>query len=306
MTIFRPLIIAAVMATPLPALGAPEAYGSPEEAVAAVLSALEARDRAALIATFGAENEDVVLSGDPERDRADWRSFMTAYRALHRLAEQEDGSVRLYVGRDQWPFPISLIQGADGWVFDAATAREEIVIRRIGRNELDVIDLMKGYVGVQADYRQIDYDGDGVMEFASQIISDAGTRNGLYWPADTDAPPSPIGDFVARASATGYSLEGRDVAPEPYLGYYFHVLAEQGPNAPGGAMPYAVNGNMVAGHALLAFPAAYGETGVMSFMVGENGIVLEANLGEQTLEIADAITSFDPDDAWTAVVPLIE
>ena len=306
MTMLRSLLIGVAMAMPLPALGAPQSYGSPEEAVAALLSALEARDRTALIATFGPENEDVVLSGDPERDRSDWRSFMTAYRALHRLAEQEDGTVRLYVGRDQWPFPISLVQGSDGWAFDAETAREEIVIRRIGRNELDVIDLMKGYVGIQAEYRQIDYDGDGVMEFAAQIISDAGMRNGLYWPNEADAPPSPIGGFVARASATGYSLEGRDVAPEPYLGYYFHVLAEQGPNAPGGAMAYAVNGNMVAGHALLAFPAAYGETGVMSFMVGENGIILEANLGEDTLEIADAITSFDPDDTWAVVVPLVE
>jgi Protein of unknown function (DUF2950) len=177
-------------------------------------------------------------------------------------------------------------------------------LRRIGQNELDVIDLLRGYVDAQATYRAMDPDGDGLPTFAASVLSTEGMRDGLYWPDAPDAPESPVGDFMARAAADGFSVEGgSDEEPEPYLGYYFRVLTKQGAAAPGGAMDYMVNGNMVAGHALLAFPAAYGDTGVMSFLVGERGVVYEADLGEDTLAIAGAMDSFDPGEGWEPVPP---
>jgi hypothetical protein len=268
-----------------------------------VVSALETADRAALLAVFGPESEEVILTGDRERDRAAWGEFLEGWKEMNRIGVEEGGeTATLYLGRDQWPFPARLRKNADGrWSFDVEEAREEILARRIGRNELDVIALLGAYVGVQADYRRTDWDGDGVMEFADAILSAPGQRDGLYWPEAADAPESPIGDFMARAAARGYALDGEAREPEPYIGYYYRVLLGQGEAAPGGAYDYTVNGAMVAGHALLAYPAAYGETGVTSFMVGEAGVVYEADLGEDTLDAAEAIELFDPGPGWSPV-----
>ncbi len=276
-------------------------FESPEAAAEAVVAAIEAEDVAGLLAVFGAENEDVVFSGDEAEDRADWTGFLQDYRTLHRIAPSGEGVETLYVGRDLWPFPAPLVQGPDGWVFDAAAAREEVLLRRIGENELEVIDLLRGYVRAQAEYRAADPDGDGLPTFADSVLSDPGRRNGLYWEDAPGAPESPIGDFMARASADGYSIDGEDVEPDPYAGYYFRILTRQGPNAPGGELDYKIGPLMVAGHAMLAYPAAYGDTGVMSFMVGEAGVVYEADLGEDTLDAAAAITAFDPGEGWTPV-----
>lgn len=300
----RSLAVAALCLLPMgmgTAFAEPAAYETPEAAVAALVGALNARDRDALLAAFGPEHEDLIFSGDAARDREDWTEFMLAYNALNRI-NTEDGVATLYIGADQWPLPFPIVIGPDGsWRFDAEAGREEILARRIGENEINVIELLRGYVRVQAAYRQIDYDGDGVMEFASAIISDDGERNGLYWPPEPGTPESPIGAFMAQASAAGYSVDGDDTEPEPYLGYYFKVLQRQGEGAPGGAMEYAQGGNMVAGHAILAFPSAYDETGVMSFLVGENGIVFEADLGEETRTRAAEIDSFDPVGDWTVL-----
>ena len=220
---------------------------------------------------------------------------------MHRVSVDQNGVATLYIGREQWPFPIRLVKGDGGWVFDVAGGREEMLDRRIGRNELDVIDLMHAYVRVQYRFRQSDYDEDGVMEFARSLLSTPGKRDGLYWSPDLGEPQSPIGDAVAEATAEGYVVGTVDQPPRPYLGYCYRILESQGPNAPGGAMEYLVNGNMVAGHALLAFPADYGGSGVMSFMVGENGTVYEADLGEDTTDFADAIETFDPGEGWAPV-----
>lgn len=279
----------------------PQRFESPDDAAEAVAAALEARDRDGLIAIFGPESEDVILTGDPERDRTDWGAFLESYNEMNRTAVEEDGTATLYVGRGQWPFPVPLVEGTDGWSFDPAAAAEEIRLRRIGRNELDVIDLMRAYVDVQSRYRRTDWDGDGVMEFAAHIVSSEGTRDGLYWPEAEGAPESPVGDFVARATAIGYSIGGEAQEPEPFLGYYFHILQKQGENAPGGAMDYMVGGNMVVGHALIAYPADYDQTGIMSFIVGENGTIHEADLGENTIESANAIDSFDPGEGWEPI-----
>jgi len=276
------------------------AYPTPEAAGEAVIAALEARDRDALIAVFGPGSEDVVLSGDPAEDRAVWGAFLADWRAMHRFAVEGDEAT-LYVGRDQWPFPAPLLQSEAGWRFDAEAAREEVLLRRIGRNELEVIDLMAAYVAAQRAFRAADPDGDGVPAFAAAVISSPGRRDGLYWPPEPGAPESPVGDFMARAAADGYSIDGEDRDPEPFHGYYFRVLTRQGADAPGGAYDYMVGGRMLAGHALLAFPAAHGDTGVMSFMVGEAGVIYEADLGPETLELAAAITAFDPGPGWTPV-----
>jgi len=283
-----------------PADAEPRDFETPEAAVEAVIAALEGRDREALLAVFGPEAEDILFSGEAPRDLQLWQGFLDSHNALNHLVVEEDGETAvLLVGDDVWPFPAPIRRGEDGrWRFDAQAAREEVLARRIGENELAVIEILDGYVGVQAAYRQTDNDGDGVMEFASAILSDPGERNGLYWPPEEGAPQSPIGDFVARAAADGYAIGGEAVTPEPYFGYYYRVLTGQGENAPGGARSYMTNGEMVGGHALLAFPAAYGETGIMSFMVGENGVIFEADLGEDTLEEAAAIELYDPGPAW--------
>ena len=228
-----------------------------------------------------------------------WSEFLRNYRAMHRITQADDGTATLEIGSDFWPFPAPLVEDGGRWHFDAAAARDEVLLRRIGQNELDVIELMHGYVAAQAAYRAEDPDGDGLHTFASSVLSDAGTRDGLYWPDAPGAPVSPIGDYMARAAADGYSFDGTDEEPEPYIGYYFRVLTAQGDSAPGGAFDYMVDGHMLAGHALLAFPAAYGDSGVMSFMVGENGVVYQADLGEDTLSVAEAIARFDPGEGWT-------
>ncbi|HET9069964.1 MAG TPA: DUF2950 domain-containing protein [Amaricoccus sp.] len=302
----RAALAAALLATtaPIAAQAEPQSFASPEAATEAVIAALEARDRDALVAVFGPESEDVIFSGDLEEDRADWSQFLASYKEMHRIAvEPGDGGERatLYIGRDQWPFPAEIVSDGGQWHFDAEGAREEVLLRRIGENELDVIDLLHGYVRAQATYRSENPDGDGLPSFASTILSSAGTHDGLYWDAAPGEPESPIGDFMARAAADGYNVDGADVEPEPYLGYYYRVLSKQGPNAPGGALDYMANGEMVAGHALIAFPADYGQSGVMSFMVGEAGIIYEADLGEETLDVAGAIDSFDPGEGWSPV-----
>jgi hypothetical protein len=293
--------ILAVALTASTALAAPKPFESPEAAVEAVIAALKASDRDALLEAFGPENEDVIVSGNDQRDSEDRKDFLAAYDNMHRVGVDEAGVATLYVGREQWPFPIRLVKGDAGWAFDVEAGREEILDRRIGRNELDVIELMRAYVRVQSRFRQTDYDGDGVMEFAGSLLSSPGQRDGLYWPPEPGAPESPVGDIVAQAAAEGYVIRGQNEPPKPYLGYYFHVLQKQGPNAAGGAMDYVINGNMVAGHALLAYPADWGETGIMSFMVGENGVVYEADLGEGTIDRGNTIEAFDPDADWAPV-----
>jgi len=283
------------------AMAEPTAFDSPEAAVVALISALEAADRTAVLAVFGPEFEDLVFSGDPEKDREIWGGFLQDYQTQRRIDLVDGNRAVIHVGRDQWPFPAELILSGGKWRFDSEGARDEVHFRRIGLNELDVIDLLRRAVAVQSTFRQTDHDGDGVLEFASGILSSPGQRDGLYWPDEPGTEQSPIGAYLARANSDGFTLDGADAAPEPYLGYYFRILHKQGDAAPGGAYDYRVNGNMVAGHALLAYPAAPGETGIMSFVVSEAGIVYQADLGPDTLKVAGAIDSFDPGAGWTPV-----
>lgn len=282
------------------AMAEPATFASPEEAVAGLVTALEAGDRPGVVAIFGDENLDVVSTGDTAEDREIWGDFLDGARELTKVDLVSPDMATLFVGRDLWPFPAPLVRGEAGWSFDAEAAREEVLMRRIGRHELAVIDVLKRANGIQSIYRRYDHDGDGVMEFAAGILSSPGARDGLYWPASAGGL-SPFDDRIARANLGGFAIDGQDVEPDPWEGYYFAILQAQGPAAPGGAYSYLVNGNMVSGYAVLAVPAIYGDTGIMTFMVGENGIVYEADLGEETLARALEITAFDPGEGWAPV-----
>lgn len=279
----------------------PATFPTPEAATDAFVAALQAQDRAALLTIFGPESDDLIGSGDPDADAQAREQFLAEYGTFHQIVPAGDNRVELEIGRSLWPFPVAITKSDAGWSFDAEGARDEILARRIGMNELDVIELMRRAITVQSAFRQTDYDGDGVMEFASSILSTPGQRDGLYWPPEEGTPDSPIGAFMAQAAADGVSIDGVDQAPLPYLGYVFRILTRQGVAAPGGAHDYIVAENMVAGHALLAYPAEYGESGVMSFMVGENGQIYEADLGPMTLDVGSAIDSFNPAEGWRAL-----
>lgn len=279
----------------------PAQFDTPEAAVDALIAALETGDRTAILEVFGPENVDIVSSGDAEEDREIWGDFLADAQRVRRIEREGEDRATLLAGREFWPFPAPIVRGDAGWSFDAEAAREEVLMRRIGRNELAVIDIMRRAPEIQRLYRETDHDGDGVLEFAASILSSPGARDGLYWPDEPGAPPSPFEGVIARASFTGYSLDGEDRDPDPHEGYYFHILQGQGESAPGGAYSYMIAGNMVAGHALVAYPAVYGDTGIMSFLVGEAGVVYEADLGEETLARAAGIELFDPSEEWLPV-----
>ena len=293
--------VLAILATGCPAVAEPADFPSPEAALTAMIAALQAGDRPAVLEIFGPENEDLLSTGRPEEDREIWGDFLRNVEIFQQIEPAGEDRAILYAGRERWPFPVPLIRQGSLWHFDPNEGREEILMRRIGLNELAVIDIMTRAAAVQTAFRQKDHDGDGVKEFASSILSSPGKRDGLYWPDAPGTEKSPLGDFMARASDAGYSLDGKDNAPEPYLGYFFRILQGQGPAAAGGGYSYMIGDNMLAGHALLAYPAAYGDSGIMTFAVNEAGIVYQIDLGKETLAEAAAINAFDPDEGWTPV-----
>lgn len=295
------VVLAATLATGLAAEASPQTYATPEEAVADLIGALQAQDRAAVLSIFGPENEGILSTGNAVEDREIWGQFLSSAKEMTSIDVVTEDRAALVVGTDFWPFPAPLVRTEAGWSFDAEAAREEVTMRRIGRNELEAMDILRRAAEVQAAYRTVDHDGDGVMEFAASILSSPGAKDGLYWPAEDGGALSPFDDRIARANLTGYAIDGQDEEPDPWEGYYFRILQGQGPAAPGGAYSYMIGGNMVAGYAVVAYPARYGDTGIMSFMVGENGLLLEADLGEQTLETAIGIEVFNPDDTWFPV-----
>lgn len=289
--------LAATCVSTSPLAADPAVYATPHDALVAFIEAVSDSDRDAVLTVFGPENEDLISTGNAAEDQRNRLEILQMYREGYRMEPRDDGSVTIAFGADAWPFPIPLDRVEGGWAFDAEEGRAEVAIREIGGNELEVIDLMDAYGDVQAAFRLIDHNGDGVMEFARRIISDADSRDGLFWPG----PGSPIGADFARAAADGFSDGETDYQPDPYNGYYFRILTAQSDAAPGGALDYVVNGHMLAGHALLAVPSAYGETGIHSFMVNENGIILEADLGADTLELVADMTEYDPGEEWSPV-----
>ncbi len=271
-------------------------FDTPQTALDAFVDALRADDHNALLEIFGPEAEDLIGSGDPAEDKQRRREVLAMYAGGYRFQPEDEGVVIL-LGEDSWPFPIPILRSGEAWQFDIEAGAEEIAAREIGLNELEVIDLLEAYVDLQAAFRLVDHNGDGVMEFARTIIADPGMRNGLFWP-DED---SFVGAALARAAASGWSDGEADYDAEPFLGYYYTILQGQGPSAPGGAYSYMVSDKFVAGHAMLAVPADYGETGIHSFLVGENGIVYEADLGPETLDLSAEIETYDPGPDWSPV-----
>ena len=279
-----------------PAAVAPKRFASPELATQAFVTAVRAGDTRALTAILGSSARPLLSSADPVADRQSRETFVRAYDAAHELVT--NGNVAtLHVGDDRWAFPIPVIKDGDRWRFDARQGREEIVARRIGRNELYTMQTCLAYVDAQREYYAEDRDGNGVLEYARQFASAPGKRDGLYWPTEAGQPPSPLGELVTRARAEGYRRKGE--GPTPFHGYIYRILTAQGPAARDGAYDYVTNGHMIAGFALVAFPAEYGVSGVMTFLVNHEGVIYQKDLGPNTRTLARAMRAFNPDGTWT-------
>jgi hypothetical protein len=277
---------------------AQETFKTPDAAADALASAARNNDRAAILNVLGREGADIASSGDPVADSAIRTKFVETYDAKHQVKMDGDAKATLIIGSDDFPFPIPLIRKGDSWQFDTAAGRQEILARRIGRNELDAIQSSLAYVDAQNEYADKDRTGAGAGVYAQRIVSETGRKNGLYWPSSASGDESPLGELVAEATQQGYRVgEGR----APYHGYYFKILTKQGPDAHGGALDYVVNGKMLGGFALVAYPAEYRNSGVMTFIVNHEGVVFQKDLGPRTAELAERMTAFNPDSSWTKV-----
>ncbi len=279
---------------------APARYDSPDAAVTALVDALRPVDDAKLQTVLGADAKEITKSGDAVADQRGIASFLASYDERHEIVTEEDVAT-LVVGSQAWPFPIPLTRASDTWSFDTVAGREEILARRIGRNELYAIEVCRAIVDAQHEYATLDPDGDGAREFARRFLSEPGKRNGLYWPHADNEPISPLGELVASAAAEGYTRSASDVGPRPYEGYLYRILTAQGVEAPGGPMSYIVNGRMTEGFAIVAYPADYGNSGIMSFMVRHDGVLYEKDLGNRTERVCSTMPTFSPDADWTIV-----
>jgi Protein of unknown function (DUF2950) len=276
------------------------AFASPDDAGAGLLAAAKTGDQNAVLAIFGAGSKDLISSGDAVQDKATVAAFVTGYEQMHRWRKMPDGSQILLIGADNFPFPIPLRRDDAGqWFFDTAAGRDEILSRRIGRNELTVIDVCGRLASAQFDYYSQRHDDGSTKQYALKFISDSGKQNGLYWDSPEGQPRSPLGPMLAYATTEGYSVKPN--AHAPFHGYYFHMLTRQGSNAPGGAKDYVINGKMVGGFAFVAYPAEYRNSGVMTFIMNQDGVLLQKDLGKTTTETASAMTEFNPDATWSVV-----
>jgi hypothetical protein len=273
----------------------PAAFVSPEEAVAALIEAARAGSAASMLKILGADGKALVLSGDPVADDGGRKRFVAAYDKEHSIDRESPVKAVLIFGEGHVPFVIPLLRQGTLWHFDTKTGAREILARRIGRNELSAIEVCRAYVDAQRDYASKDRQGDGLLEYAQHLVSSPGKHDGLYWPAQPGEEESPFGPLAARARAEGYGGKGKGT---PYQGYYYKILTRQGAAAPGGAHDYVAHGRMIGGFALVAFPARYRASGVMTFVVNQDGVVYEKNLGPDSAQRARAMTSFNPDSSW--------
>ena len=274
-------------------------FATPDEAATALLQALKAKDRNQLLAIFGPNAEEVLSSGDPVADRYGREVVSLAIQQSWRCVRLGANKRQLVIGEEGWPFPISLAKQGNVWRFDTEAGKEEVAARRIGTNELAVIELCRSYVLMQLAYARQEHDGKRAGLYAQKVRSTPGRQDGLYWKVTPGETPSPLGDLAAEAAAEGYDTEKQAAAP--FWGYYFRILTAQGNSAPGGARSYIADGDMSGGFAMVAFPAKYDHSGVMTFLVNQSGVVYEKDLGPDTLKIAGSITEYNPDKTWKQV-----
>jgi hypothetical protein len=293
----RILITAALFGLSAPVF-AQEQFGTPEAAVDALVAAARSGDANAILKVLGPDGKPIVSSGDPVADGNVRQDFVSAYDAKHAIEMEGDGTQTLFIGDENWPFPIPLINKGGQWQFDTLGGLDEIFRRRVGRNELSAIEVSLAYVQAQNEYASLDPTGLGRGVYAQRIVSRPGKKDGLYWPSAEGEEPSPLGELAAQAAAEGYKP---GTTPIPYHGYYYRILTRQGSAAPGGAYDYLVKGKMIGGFGLIAYPAEYGNSGIMTFMVNQDGTVFQKDLGANTAKLVREIDSFSPDDTWNKV-----
>jgi len=279
---------------------AEQSFAAPDEAVNALVAATRADDKGKLVKILGPLSEKLIHSGDKVADREGRDKFLAAYDKAHELEPNGDDRATLVVGDEEWPMPIPLVRSGEGWWFDTDAGDDEILNRRIGRNELNVIEVCRAYVDAQREFAAQHKLGDHKHEYAQRFVSTSGQHDGLYWQTAEGEAQSPLGPLIAAATAEGYNEKTLD-KHTPYHGYFYKILTKQGPNSPSGAKDYFKDGHMTRGFALIAFPARYGDSGVMTFIVNRHGIVFQKNFGPETAKIAGGITAFDPDSGWNVV-----
>lgn len=276
----------------------PRSFKTPDEATAALVEAARANSERDILSVLGPGGAQIASSGDPTEDKSIREQFVSAYDTKHQLTMEGNDKAVLIVGRDDFPFPIPLVRAADGWKFDTVAGRREILSRRIGRNELSAIQTCLAYYDAQYEYAEKNHSGAGVGIYAQRIVSSPGKKDGLYWPASAGGDESPLGELFAKATAEGYRVGGERA---PFHGYYYRILTRQGPAAKGGELEYIVQGKMLGGFALVAYPASYGVSGVMTFAVSHEGTLYQKDLGPRTARVAERMTSFDPGAGWETI-----
>jgi hypothetical protein len=292
------LMMGALLCSAASGVAAQQAFKTPDEAASALVRAAEASDMKALVTVLGPDGEDVVASGDEVADAATREKFVAAYNAKHQITLEGDNKAIMVIGQEDFPLPIPIVRKDGMWRFDTAAGVDEILFRRIGKNELDAIQACLAYVDAQNEYAEKDRTGAGINTYAQRIISQPGKKDGLFWPTSQGEEESPLGELIAEATAQGYRVGG---GRTPYHGYYFKILTKQGPAAPGGELDYIVNGKMIGGFALVAYPAEYRNSGVMTFIVNHTGDIFQKDLGLNTARVAERMTSYNPDATWQKV-----
>lgn len=277
--------------------GNEKTFASPGDAVLALYNAVKSNDQPALNAIFGSNAGPILRTGDEVADKNMASEFIRRYDQMHRVVMEPDQTVTLYVGADNWPLPIPIVKNSSGaWYFDTEVGAKEILYRRVGRNENDAIEVLHTLVDAQREYASSDHDGDKTKQYAMKFVSTEGKQDGLYWKTSDNEPPSPIGPLIVAAAGEGYALKQGQAAP--FHGYYYRMLTRQGPAAKGGAKDYLVNGQLTRGFAFVAYPAEYRNSGVVTFIVNQDGIVYEKDLGQDTDKLASSMTEYNPDKTW--------
>jgi len=274
---------------------AQQSYKTPQDVADALVNAVRSGNRKSLLKVLGPSGAGIISSGDDVADATARRKFVATYDTKHKITMDGDNKAIMVIGDEEFPFPIPIVRKGETWRLDTAAGRQELLYRRVGRNELSTIQACLAYVDAQNEYAEKDRTGAGKGTYAQRVVSQPGKKDGLYWPTSQGEEASPLGELVAQATAEGYRIGGKRL---PFHGYYFRILTKQGPHAPGGALDYSVRGRMIGGFALLAYPAQYGYSGVMTFLVNHAGIVYQKDLGPGTAKLAEKMTTYDPDQTW--------